>query len=49
MGDTNKNIGTTWEQQYNKGVVIITIRGYTSSIGTQHAPLLQKLLSSMLE
>jgi len=24
----------TWAQQYNKGIVLITIRGYTSSIGT---------------
>jgi len=27
-------MGTTWAQQYNKGVVLITIRGYISSIGT---------------
>ena len=26
-------MGTTWAQQYDKGVVLITIRGYTSSIG----------------
>ena len=34
MGDNNNNRGTTWAQQYNKGAVLITIRGYTSSIGT---------------
>ena len=27
------NKGTTWVQQYNNGVVLITIRGYTRSIG----------------
>ena len=34
MGHNNNNMGTTWAQKYNKGVVLITIRGYTSSIGT---------------
>jgi len=34
MGHNNNNVGTKWAQQYNKGVVLITIRGYTSSIGT---------------
>jgi len=34
MGHNNKNIGATWAQKYNKGVALITIRGYTSSIGT---------------
>ena len=34
MGHNNNNMGTTWEQQYNKEVVLIKIRGYTSSIGT---------------
>lgn len=33
MGHNSKNMGTTWVYQYNKGVVLITIRGYTSSIG----------------
>ena len=32
MEHNNNNMRTTWAQQYNKGVVIITIRGYTSSI-----------------
>jgi len=34
MGHNNNNMGTTWAQQYNKVVVLITVRGYTSSIGT---------------
>jgi len=34
MGQNKNNNGTTWEQQYNKGVALITIRGYTSSIWT---------------
>jgi len=25
--------GETWVQKYNKGVVLITIRGYTSNVG----------------
>ena len=32
-GHNNNNKGTAWVQKYNKGVVIITIRGYTSSKG----------------
>jgi len=32
MGHNNNNMGITWAQQYNKRVVLITIRGYTSSI-----------------
>jgi len=32
MGHNNHNMGTIWVQQYNKGVVLITIMGYTSSI-----------------
>ena len=35
MGHNNNNMRTTWAQQYNNGVVLITIRGYTSSIGTK--------------
>ena len=34
MGHNNENMGTTLAQQYNKGVVLITIRDYTSIIGT---------------
>jgi len=34
MGHNNNNMGTTWEKKYNKRVVLIIIRGYTSSIGT---------------
>jgi len=34
MGHNNNNMGTTWAQQYNKGVVLITIMVYASSIGT---------------
>ena len=34
MGHNNNNMGTTLAQQYNKGVVLITIRDYASSIGT---------------
>jgi len=34
MGHNNNNMGTAWAQQYNKADVLITIRGYTSIIGT---------------
>jgi len=34
MGHNNNNMGTKWAQQYNKGVALIIIRGYTGSIGT---------------
>jgi len=34
MGHNNNNVGITWAKQYNKGVVLITIKGYTTSIGT---------------
>jgi len=34
MGHNNNNMGTTWAQRYNNRVVLITIRGYTSIIGT---------------
>ena len=33
MGHNSSNMGTTWVHQYNKRVVLIIIRGYTSSIG----------------
>ena len=49
MGHNNNNMGTTWVQKNNKGVVLITIRGHTSNVGAKHVPLLQKVLSSMLE
>jgi len=34
MGHNNNNMGTTWRQQYNKEVSLITIKYYTSSAGT---------------
>ena len=34
MGHNSNNMGTTWAHQYNKGVVLKTISGFTSSIGT---------------
>jgi len=49
MGKNNNNMGATWARKYNKWVVLVTIRGYTSNIGTYHAALLQKVLSLMLE
>jgi len=32
MGHNNKNMGTTWAQQYNKAFVLIKLMGYTSII-----------------
>ena len=40
MGNNNNNMGTTWAQKYNKGVVLIKIRGYTSSIGANKQGLI---------
>lgn len=40
-------MGTTWAQQYNKGVVLIKIRGYTSSIGTNTVSKLSMLSSGI--
>ena len=33
MGHNSNNMGTTWVYHYNKWVVLITIKGYTSSKG----------------
>jgi len=40
MGHKNNNKGTRWAQQYNKGVVLIRVMGYTSS-GDEVSPIEQ--------
>ncbi len=49
MGHNNNNMGTTWAQKYNKGVAIVTIRGYTNSIGPNIPLSFKNVLFSMLE
>jgi len=45
MGHNSNNMGTTWVQKYNKGVVLITIRAYTSSIGPNIMSCLQGVVT----
>jgi len=39
MGHNSKNMGTTWVHQYNKWVVLITIRGYTDRDTKHETPV----------